>query len=185
MLYLWEIPNDWSERLIGEYDRSQSIDRFELRGGRAIDPESRVVIRFRCPRSKLSKLDDLPNSSRIPVVSPRLADVLRAHASDECQLIPARVIASGGDLDDFRVVVATKSVPLLDRDRSEYTLIPGTTAVMGVERLVWREEGLGDLAMARDAERMSSLVVSEDLRSAILELKPKGLALYTPDELDC
>lgn len=184
MVYLWRNSDDLPEELIGEYVRSNSVDRFELKKGVAIAADSKIVLRFACPKASLAAIDDLPNSAMIPVVSPRVADVLRSSAASECQLIEAHIIASDGALGGYSAVVATKSLAVMDRLQSEYTTVPGTDAVMAIQRLVCRDTGLHLLSMARDTEYLSNLFVSDELRLAILGVRPRGIAFYEPSRLN-
>jgi hypothetical protein len=78
MVYLWKIPDDYPESLLGEYDRDRGPDRFAFKQGRPLDesPSQRPRFRFACAAAKLSKLHDLGNNALVPLVSPFVAEVL-------------------------------------------------------------------------------------------------------------
>jgi len=183
MIYLWEVPDCWPERLIGEYDRAKSIDRFALKQGEAISSEAGITIQFACKSDDLIKLDNLPNSALIPVVSCRLANLLSDQAPEDCQLVEVDIVSVDGHVDDYVAVVATKSVPVLDRYRSRFTLVPDTDEVMGIQELVCRKEGLQGLSIARDTQYLPNLFVSDELGTKIMRMKPNGMTLLSISDL--
>ncbi len=178
MVYLWKIPDDWPEELIGKYVRSESIDRFELTQGTSIAPNSPVVLSFDVPKSNLTCLDDLPNTSMVPVVNSRIADVLWSCASEDCQLLSTRVETSDGVISGFWTVVATKKLPIMDLRRSVFSVIPGTESVMGIQNLVCNKDPLCNAQMARDIQYLPNLFISDELYSAIAGFEPRGIGFY-------
>ena len=176
------MPNDWPEQHIGEYVRSESVDRFTLKEGMAVAADSKVALKFSSPKVELQRIDGLPNSGMIPVVSSRIADVLRQYAGADCQLIDCAVHAVDGVLYGYCAVVAKRRVSVLDRLSSLYSVVPGTDAIMSIRHFVAKPKGLCGLSMARDSEYLSNLYVSKDLRMAIQEVNPPGIAFYLPEE---
>ena len=93
MVYLWEIPNEYPERFIGDYDRKNSPDRFLFK--REVLPLElrRPIINYDASIQELRQSDDLSNNSMIPVVSKRLAEALLKFSPNDIQLIDVLIAA--------------------------------------------------------------------------------------------
>jgi hypothetical protein len=181
MEYLWMIPDDYPADLIGTYDRSSSPDRFLLKQGKPLHPVADVHVRFDAKAADLQELDDLAINAMVPLVSARVAEVLVRMATEQVQLIPAKITASDGELADYCIVVATKLIQGIDHDSSQYDCVPGTSSIMGFTKLRYKHGCLGDLHIARDQEYLSNLLVSDALRNELESLDPRGIGLYDPE----
>ena len=180
MVYLWTIPDDYPEDLIGTYDRSRSPDRFLLKQGKPLHPVADVYVRFDAKASDLRELDDLATNAMVPLVSTRVAEVLVRVAAGQIQLIPTKIITSDAEMTDYSIVVATSLVQGIDHDSSQYVFVPGTSSIMKFTKLRYKQDCLGVLHIARDAEYLSNLLVSDVLRNALESLDPQGMGLYEP-----
>ncbi len=183
MIYLWEIPEYYPEKLIGEYDRTCSPDRFMLAEGEPIDKCDLATIRFiEASLPKLMRYDVLPNSSMLPLVNLKVRKILKEKAPEECQFLNAKIIASDGETDDYNIVVSTKKQDILNKDDSKYSLVSGTDAIMGFTTLRYYSD-LFKYNLAREANYLSHLLVSQSLRDALENANISGLYLPTPEEL--
>ncbi len=64
MVYLWKIPDEYPEKLIGEYDRENSPDRFIFKKGEILSSDlAKPVIMFDVSVQDLRELDDLANNA--------------------------------------------------------------------------------------------------------------------------
>lgn len=179
-----EIPDDYPEKLIGSYDRDTSPDRFLFKQARcvgAVEPEP--IVRFNRLVGDLVGIDDLATNAMVPIVAPRVQRVLLEYAVEDVQLADVRVVARDGELNEYKIVNVTSEVSAIDHEASEYSLIPGVTAVMGFRKLVVVPGALGTQALARDAEYMSNLMVSDDLAERLRVLNPTLLGLYRPEDM--
>ncbi len=170
--FLWTTPEDYPEELIGEYQRERSGDRFLMRRGEPLSDKFKTpVVCFPCPAPRLESIDDLVNTALTPLVSRRVQDILRAVCPADVQLVAAKVFASDNrEVPDFKFVVATKVVAGTDLRGSEYHLVPGTTEIMGFTKLRLRPNTLPpDIHLARDSEYPANLLLSGELRRALLE----------------
>jgi len=165
-MYLWEIPKDYPEELIGRYDKSRSPDRFLLKQGKPVDIRE-IFVKYDVKAEKLQGYDYLANSAMVPLVNSRVANVLMSLATEEIQLIRAHVIALDMEIPDYQIVVATKQVKAVDHKTSEYVYVPGTKSIMSFKKLRCLEDCLGTLHIARDTEYLSNLYISEVLRNAL------------------
>lgn len=181
MIYLWRTPDEYPEELIGEYDREISPDRFELAAGEPVSECGSITVRFECPLRDLLAYDVLPNSSMLPIVNERVRAILEDLAADASEFVDATVVASDGDSKAYSVVVVTKKEDLLNRDKSVFSLVPGTEAIMGFTTL--RYDGPMVHALARNTSYLPHILVAEQLREALLRANVKGVFLPSPEEL--
>ena len=184
MVYLWTIPDDYPERLIGEYDRQQGPDRFLFKQGRRLGKEAgSPSFRFRIKSNELNQLDDLANNAMVPLVSDRFAALLLRICPNDLELVDSTVVVDGSSLQNYRIVNAVHKVEGIDHQASEYSLVPGTKAIMKIRKIRYHDDCLGEYDLARDVECMTNLLVSERLHDAIVEENLRGIGLYLPSEM--
>lgn len=181
-ILLWKIPDDYPEVLIGKYQRKVSPDRFLFQQGREIVGNLPTpVVMFDAPAKDLTPFADLANSGMLPLVSQPVADVLVRMCASDVQMIPARVVAADAEVPGYSIVNATRTVRSIDHARSQYSLFPGTNAIMRLHTLVCVPECLGSYALARDQEFLSNLLVRADLGEQLKGFK--GIGLYRPGDM--
>jgi len=184
MTYLWKILDDYPERLIGEYDRSKGPDRFLFKQGRRLESEANdPTFRFKCKPKDLKSLDDLANNAMVPLVSDRVAALLLRICPNDVELVNSTVVADGKPVQNYRIVNAVHKVEGIDHQASEYSLVPGTKAIMKIRKMRYHDGCLGDFDLARDAEFLSNLLVSKRLHDAMSEEGLRGIGLYLPSDM--
>src|SRR5678815_4663963 len=105
MIYLWRIPNEYPESLIGEYDNKCSPDTFLFFQGKRIGPGNAVPsFTFTGEAKALRKYDVLPNSTLVPLVSERVVEILTHVCPNDVELVKASVSAAGERLPGFSLV---------------------------------------------------------------------------------
>ncbi len=185
MVYLWKIPDEYPEKMIGEYDRENSPDRFVFKKGELLPEDvGKPIFRFDADVTELKKLDDLANNAMVPVISERLAAVLAEVVSNDIQLIDVAIKAKDEDLEGYKLLNIVNKVIGIDKSQSKFTLVPGTDQIMGFRSLKYEDDCLGEHALARDAEYSSNLIVSQALAEKLLEMKVTGIGLYLPENID-
>lgn len=185
MVYLWEIPDEYPEKLIGEYDRENSPDRFIFKKGEMLSSDlAKPVIKFDASVQDLRELDDLANNAMVPVIGERLAAVLRGSAPEDIQLIDVIIKAKDGELEGYKILNVVSKVVGIDKEQSKFTLVPGTDQIMSFRSLKYKEDCLKGHHLARDAEYGSNLIVSQELAQRLLVMKLKGLGLYLPENIE-
>ena len=183
MPYLWKIPSDYPELLIGKYERNISPDRFNfLKGKEVLDNKTLPVITFNAKSSELNQYDVLSNSSMIPLVSNKVITFLRNELVKEIQFIDVELKTSDGSLTGYKLLNATEKVFCIDKDKSEYDFVPGTKQIMSFSKLYYKNNCMLGYSIARDGEYCSNLLVSELLSKKMISLKLKGLSLYLPED---
>ena len=184
MVYHWKISDNYPEKLLGEYDRQQSFDRFELKQGKPLaDPqECELDFRFSSTVKSLRNYDDLGNNALVPLISPAVATVIRETCPNDFQLVKANIECHDGCIDDFVVAVAVRTVNGLDHNKSKYSCLPGTKSIMKFEHAVYHDSCLQAFDAARDQEYLSNLLISKRLCQALKEFS--GLGLYAQNEMN-
>lgn len=185
MVYLWKIPDEYPEKLIGEYDRKNSPDRFIFKRGEMLASDlAKPVIKFDASAQELRALDDLANNAMIPVIGERLAAVLVESAPEDIQLIDVVIKARDGELEGYKILNIVSKVVGINKSQSEFALVPGTDKIMSFRSLKYKDDLLQEHHLARDAEYNSNLIVSQVLAERLMEMKFKGIGLYLPEDIE-
>jgi|SRR5690606_24158497 len=185
MVYLWKIPDDYPEKLIGDYDRENSPDRFIFKKGEMLPSDlAKPVIKFDASVQELIELDDLANNAMVPVISERLAAVLAGWATEDIQLVDVVIKAKDGDLEGYKILNIVSKVFGIDKEQSKFTLVPGTDQIMSFRSLKYKDDCLKGHHLARDAEYSSNLMVSQALAERLMEMELKGVGLYLPENME-
>jgi len=178
MTYLWEIPDDYPEKFLGEYLQDESPDCFLFFQGKHLLPDVGLPnFRFKVSSRALQKYDVLSNSTAIPLVSERLANVLKQLAQEDVQLLPANIQTSDGAMLGYQLVNVLNLVPGIDYGQSDFIYFHGTKRIMKFNRLGLRPEALGDRHLARDEEYKSFLIVSDTLKRTFESKGFKGCGI--------
>lgn len=183
--FVWTIPEEFPEELIGTYDRGRSPDRFEYRKGEPVHGVvATPVFVYPARLEDLEVWDVLPNDAQLPLVSPRVVAVLRSEAAADCQLLDAVVEhRDGAAKDGWKLLNVTTAVQAIDHETSEYSLVPGTKQILAFRKLRYRPDALGQVKIARDAEYKSHLLVSPTLAAVLVGAGVRGLALVRAEEM--
>lgn len=185
MNYIWR-EGSFGNKWIGEYDRYRSPDRFLYKRGVRIDPQPMSYYSFNIKASELRKLDDLPNTASVPLVSPKLAAFLKERAGEVCQFMPTTIIAADGEIDDYQIVVITQKIDIVDYEKTKVLTmddVGSKTFVYGYDFIRLRDIPIPH-HLARDIHCKSKLYIDEELKDAILNAGFDVRGFYKPEELD-
>jgi hypothetical protein len=196
MIYLWEIPENFSNRDTGEYDRNLSPDRFLLRRGSELNADEfspTPIVDFEVSQKRLLKFDCLPNNSSIPLVNNRvIKSILENLAPNEVQFFPAKVLCSDGELRGYFFLNVIAEIIGIDHEKSVYTNIETIDkvtgkrivldAISGFTYLTYNPGCMGKYHLARDKEYHGNLLVSEKLKVIFDKEKITGVWLVPPEE---
>ena len=179
---IWQIDDDYPDSLIAEFDRESGFDRFALKRGQRIEPIF-DPLSFRIPAriDQLLEIDDIANSTMVPLISSRLATALEQTLGNTIQLLPASIEAIDGVEDSHQILNVLTMLPVIDHDASRYTTVPGTSSIMRFSRMILRHDALNRVEIARSAEYPALLLVSKRLADMIESFSPTGLQLVRAD----
>ncbi len=184
-IYLWEIPEDYPEELIGKYEQEYSPDRFLFRQGEpllSIQVASSPIIKFEAYEKDVSKFDCLQNSSAIPLVNERLANLIVGQANKDIQLFDVKVKCIDGDLEGYKILNVTHAMKGIDHELSSYTKMKQADAILGFKSLVYKNGCMGEHQLARDEEYKGHLLVGQKIHDAFKTHNVTGVWLVTPEE---
>lgn len=184
MVCLWRVPDDHPARLIGEYQRAVSPDRFEFRKGEELPSSIGVpVVMLNATMQETNALDCIPNSSMIPLVGPRLAKLLARRAQADIQLLSAKVIARDGEIDAFKMLNVISKVACINHAQSRYSFVPGTKQIMAFRKLSCLDECMGAHRIAREVEYLAHIIVSDALAAEVRVIGFSGVSVQPIDEI--
>jgi hypothetical protein len=184
MIFIWNIPDEYPEELIGEYLRDRSPDRFLFLRGQSFPTDLGTPhFAFHGKADMLRAYDILPNNAMVPLISRRAADIVMKLCPSDVQLLPANVMTTGGPLSGFMVVNIVSMVSKVDHQNSTYVCIPGTKQIMKFNRLRFNSETLEPHHLARETEYRAFLLVSETLKRTFEAQGFKGHAFVSPETI--
>lgn len=149
-----------------------------FRKGLEVDVSMPVRLRLGAPVPRYPRMVDF-HSLPAPVVSQRLADVLRAVPLPGVQLIPADVEVEEGDTRRYWLVHMWRRLACVDRARSSVTLYPSGDGILDIERLVLDEAVLQEMPLEERLVFRVREVVLHLVHRTVVE---RVLALTPPPE---
>ena len=182
--HLWFNPREVSERLVGSYNDEVSPDRFLFIDARPVSlGASPPSFNFVVPRSKLLKIDVLPNNISVPLISPRVASLLTEICPNDFQLVPARIYTRDLPIDDYFLLNVTAEISGMDHTRSSFKLLPGLQEIMKVEKLQYVAGSMGNHHLAREREYEPFLWASDAIVQKFAHAKFKGYRFEPPEAI--
>jgi hypothetical protein len=132
---------------------------------------------------RLSRLHTLPNTVRCPLVDDILGEIITQFAGDGVQFLPVTVRTKYGDVIGFHYARPLIGLPCVDLEKSDIAswVLPGKI-IMDARLLVFNPSCLGSRHLARDMYT-DHVVVSEQLRDALLAVGDDGLKFERPEEI--
>lgn len=185
MSKFWRIPDEYPESLIGEYEKSNPLDRFALKKGTSVSNSNVLVtITFSVTSDNLEAYDDLANNAMVPLVSARLAQFLKAEAANDIELIDTLIKTKDGSIDSYKLVNVCSRIDGIDKAASTYICVPGTDQIMKFKSVVLKGHSfLGERHLARESSFSSFLHVSASLSEKLEQMKFRGVGLYSVNDL--
>ncbi|MBU1927345.1 MAG: DUF1629 domain-containing protein [Pseudomonadota bacterium] len=181
MIYLWFDPLDYPEERLGRYEREISPDQFLLRRGKKLEVNefSEPTVTFRFPRKTMLQYDCLCNGSGLPLINDRIKTVLENIAPNDVQFFKAKVICSDGALEGYQFLNVTNKVVGMDREKSRYE---DNGMYTSFTYLTYKPNCMGEHLIARDAEYLGHILVSEELKKVFDTERFTGIRLVRPED---
>jgi hypothetical protein len=175
MIWIWRIPNKWSDNRIGRVLKNTGTDRFEFLKGKTLDENttscSKVV--FDCEEEFFS--DVLPNNGALLIVSRRVLDIMDNLCKYDYQVFEANVFVAKNKVNGYYLLNILNLVEILDKTRSVFTTINNSNSILKFEKLVYKEEDLINHSIARNADYLQHVVVSQELKEIFKKENIKGI----------
>jgi hypothetical protein len=174
MIWIWSIPDNYPNKRIGEYVEGSGTDRFVFREGKLI--HDKVVppkIIFDCAEKHLINI--LPNSAQLITVSKRLLKILNDVCLKDIQVFNANVFVGGKRITNYYLINLTHIVEVVNKKESEFTTILGTDAILSFEKIVYKNDNLGQFHLVRNSDYRSHVLVSEYLKNIFEKEKITGV----------
>lgn len=184
MIYLWETPENYPNKLVGMYDDSISPSRFLFNSGKKIletELSSIPVIDFIVSKDKLVQYDCLPNNTQIPIINERIKKILEINCIGQVQFIPTQLNCINGSLEGYYLLVATCLFIGIDKEKSKYKILSNTDEILGFDYLIYKPDCMAQFHIARDMEYTFNLLIDELLCKLLLKEKIKGVRLVEPE----
>lgn len=184
-IYLWKIPYDYPEKLIGRYERERSPDSFHFVQGTRLRQNQifkHPILKFNVNKKQLEKYDCLINNTAIPLVNARLTNLLKKLADDDVQLFETIVECTDGELTGYKILNVTHTVKGIDHKRSDYAKMKQADAILRFKKLVYKPHCMMKHQLARDEEYKPHLLASQGIYDAFKRENITGVWLARPDE---
>ena len=145
----------------------------------------------RTPRIKVSvttamiekKYDSIINNASSPLVNQKIRDILLKLAPDDVQFIKAEVHCKDGILTNYHFLNVTSEIIGVDREKSIYTMMKLAPDVFSSFRYLTYKPGcMGNHKLARDAENLGNILVTEEIKCAFEKEKIKGVWFIAPEK---
>lgn len=165
ILWIWSIPDHYSNKKTGEYIQGSGTDRFVFREGRRLEDSivSPKVV-FECSKKHLK--DVLPNSGFLLLVSKKVVGILEELCPNDIQVFEAEVYAEDQKIPGYYLLNLVHLLEVINKEESEFTKIPGYEAIMKFERIVYRFDELPHHHIVRNRDYKSHVIVSDALKEA-------------------
>ncbi len=186
MIYLWEMPKNCTNKLIAEYDREKSPDRFLFLDGVRVAREKvskKLIFEHEMLKDKIIGYDCIPNNSSSPLVNQKIVDLLLQLAPDDVQFFDAEVHCKDGFLTGYKLLNVTSTFIGIDHEKSIYTTLAGMAGIFGFKYLTYKPGCMGNHKIARDKEYLGNLLVTEEIKKAFEKEKIKGIWFIRAEDL--
>lgn len=129
------------------------------------------------------KYDCIPNNSSSPLVNQKIIDILLKLAPDDVQFLDAEVHCKDGVLKNYKLLNIINKVKGIDREKSILTMMEqAPDAILRFRYLTYKPGCMGNHKLARDAEYLSHILISEEIKKAFEMEKIKGVRCITSED---
>jgi hypothetical protein len=187
MAWIWTSPPSEQTSVWVDYDdKNSSFKSSDVLSDRLLPADAGTPI-LRVKRWKMDRIRAfrcLPTTASAPVIHREFVDLISRYAGpDEVQFYPVLVKTFDDVSGDYSFVIPFNRVVCTDVEKSKIRLwiIPGKMG-HGFEKIVHHPNCLRDFAIARD-ECFEHVLVSNELREALLATGDKGLAFSEPQDM--
>lgn len=184
-MYYWSIPSFHPNRLMGDYIRETSPDRFLfLRGEMQERLSSITELTIEAKKPVVYGYSILPNNSGSPIVSRDILSFMSNFCSDDFQAFPCTIEARDGLIkDEYYLINVTAKVETIDFGESDCSYVLNTDAVMGFKKLEMATDDLQGHHIAREKDYLGYIWVTDEFKEGIMKLNPRGVEFVRPEDI--
>lgn len=185
MLYLWEMPRNCKQKAIAEYDENLSTDRFLFRQGIKLDSQKinkRIIFHHNLPKNTVNELDSIPNNSASPLVNQKVVDILLKLAPEDVQFFDSEIRCNDGIVMDYKLLNLTSKITGIDYEKSICEYIKEIEGPIGFKYLTYKPGCMGSHKLARDAEYLGNLLITDEIKQFFEKEQIKGVWFAKPEE---
>ncbi|RXJ98962.1 hypothetical protein CRV02_12250 [Arcobacter sp. CECT 8989] len=183
-MYIWDYFEGYPHKLVGEYDRENSIDRFIFKSGDRLDLKEKPIVFIEGTKEEILKYDDIENNGGawLKIVSPKLVSTLEEYAKDDIEFIDVILRTANGDITDYKIVHILNKVEALNEAESIFSYITGSnnSAIRGFRKLRLYDDKLKN-NIALLSEYSSFILISNVLKEKIENFR--GVAVFKDKEM--
>ena len=185
MIYLWKNPERYSEKYVAEYFQDEIVDRYIFEDGKKLTKEDingEVIFKCNNKLEQICKFDEIINVCPFPIVNTKIIGILNEIAPSHVQFFDVRIECLDGLLTNYKILNVTSLVKGIDHELSVLEKLDGYPDIIGFKYIEYNHDCLGKLDIARDAEYLSMIVVSEKIKQRFKEDGIKSTRFITPEE---
>lgn len=183
MTFLWRLSDTFPDRMYGKFNKQRGPSQFAFWKGKDISEGLPTPdFYFDAAGKSLDRWDVLGNDAGLPLVSPRLIKVLSTVAANDVQYLEANVTAKTTPMEGWSLLNPLNAVKAIDRESSDFWLIPGAQQIGGFRKLRFVANCLGSYHIARDAEYLAHILVDLDVKLAFERAGIRGVTFIPPED---
>jgi hypothetical protein len=167
--------------------RERKTDRFIFNYGTWVKPDDfDLIFHSSTTLEKQTQYDCIPNNAAVLLVNERALKILEDLSPNDFQSFEATIVSEEDNqpafkVYNYRLINITKLVDAIDINKSECCRFD-TGEIYGVEKLVLKENCMGNIHLARDQSLHSHILASDTLRKAFTKAKIRGVKFLRDDQ---
>ncbi len=182
-MYIWYFLENYPHKLVGEYDRKNSPDRFLFRQSKILNLEKTPQVIFEVKKDRILKFHNIEHNGggSFKIVSPELAAVLEKYAKDDIQLIDVILKTKNGDITNYKILHMIKEIEAIDKEKTQIEYSPNEV-MLRLNNLKLLHNKMKDTNIALLSEIKGFILISELLKEKIEYFK--GVSILSEDEME-
>jgi hypothetical protein len=182
MTFLWDLSEDFPNKLYGKYNKKRGPDRFVFWKGKDIPKDIPTPeFCFEASKDRFQTWDVVGNDAGLPLVGPRVISILSRIAPNDVQLIAVDFTAKNEPVTGWALLNPLFAIKAIDHQESKYWFILKNDRIGGFRRLRFMDNCLGEHHIARDAEYLPHILVDQAVRTAFEDEKIRGVQFVPPE----
>ena len=124
----------------------------------------------------------MQNNVASPLLNKRVVSFLETIAPEDVQFFPAKVICKDGELEGYQFLNVTSTIVGIDHEKSVYTKMKLLDAIGDIKYLTYKPGCMDNHKIARDAEYLSNILVTEEIKQAFERENITGVVFVRPED---